>query len=129
MDDRDSNEYAVSKLSEPLPSQISQVIKDSFTTPSADADLKAFNSDFLKKHSQSASHHQSAYNVRYILDPSSKSQNEEDLKKTLDLSDVTIEQAEAGLALLSEWKSDEKVKDDYRAKAASRWTEATVFKK
>ena len=75
------------------------------------------------------SHLQSTYSVRYLLDPSSKSQNEEDLKKTLDLTDVTIEQAEAGLALLSEWKSDEKVKDDYRAKAASRWSEATVFKK
>lgn len=75
------------------------------------------------------SHVQSAYNVRYLLDPSSKSENESDLTKTLDLPDVTFEQAEAGLALLSEWKSDEKVKDDYRAKASSRWTEATVFKK
>lgn len=107
---------------------MSQVIKESFTTPPADADLKAYNNDFLEKHSESAAHLQSAYNVRFLLDNSSKSQNEEDLKKTLDLPSITKEQAEAGLALLDEWKSEAKVKDDYRAKAASRWSEATVFK-
>lgn len=31
--------------------------------------------------------------------------------------------------MLGDWKSDEKVKDEYRSKAASRWTDATVFKK
>jgi hypothetical protein len=74
-------------------------------------------------------HLQSGYNTRYILDNSSKAQNEQDLQKTLDLSDVTIDQAIDGLALLDEWKSEQKVQDDYRAKASSRWTEATVFKK
>lgn len=94
-----------------------------------DADLKAFNDEFLRKHSQSVPHVQSAYSVRYILDSSTKGQNEEDLKQTLDLPEITIEQAQAGLALLDEWKSEESVKDEYRAKAAERWTEATVFKK
>jgi hypothetical protein len=55
-------------------------------------------------------------------------QNEEDLKKTLDLSDITIHQALAGFGLLEQWKSEKNVKDDYRTKAASRWSEATVFK-
>jgi len=119
---------AVSKPAEPLSSQASEVIKESFTTPPADADLKAYNDDFLKKHSQSASHLQSGYNVRYILDNSSKSQNEQDLQKTLELSSITIEEAQAGLALLTQWKSEQKVKDDYRAKAAGRWSSATVFK-
>jgi hypothetical protein len=50
------------------------------------------------------------------------------LKKSLDLSDVTIQQALAGFGLLDQWKSEQKVKDDYRAKAASRWSEATVLK-
>jgi hypothetical protein len=63
-----------------------------------------------------------------MLDNSSKGQNEEDLKKTLDLPTITIEQAQAGLALLDKWESEQKVKDDYRAKAAGRWSEATVFK-
>jgi len=39
-----------------------------------------------------------------------------------------MEEAKAGMALLDEWKSEQKMKDDYRAKAASRWSEATVFK-
>lgn len=73
-------------------------------------------------------HLQSGYNVRYILDNSSKSQNEQDLLKTLDLPTMTIEEAKAGLTLLSEWKSEQGVKDDYRGKAASRWSAAVVFK-
>lgn len=118
----------VSKLPEPLPAPAAQVIKESFTTPAADADLKAYNESFLKKHPKSASHLQAAYNVRYILDNSTKSQNEADLTKALDLPDATLQQALAGFGLLDQWKSEQKVKDDYRAKAASRWSEAVVFK-
>jgi hypothetical protein len=118
----------VTKLSEPLPSQVSQVIKESFTTPPVDADLKAYNNSFHQKHSKSVPHLQAAYNVRHLLDNSTKSQNEQDLIKTLDMPDVTIQQALAGFGVLEEWKSETKVKDDYRAKAASRWSEASVFK-
>lgn len=118
----------VAKLSEPLSSEVSQVIKEAFTTPAVDADLKAYNDSFLQKHPESASHLQAAYNVRHILDSTSNSQNEQDLIKVLDLSDVTIQQALAGFGLLEEWKSEKQVKDDYRAKAASRWSDATVFK-
>ncbi|KAF9696101.1 hypothetical protein EKO04_006156 [Ascochyta lentis] len=119
---------ALSKASD-LPAEVSQVVKETFTTPAADADLKAYNDDFIQKHSESATHLQAAYTARYFLDNSTKSQNEVDLIKTLDLSNITFEQAEQGLALLGEWKSDEKVKDEYRSKAASQWSEATVFKK
>ncbi|KAF2632025.1 N-alpha-acetyltransferas-like protein 15 [Macroventuria anomochaeta] len=117
---------ALSKVSE-LPAEVSQVVKDTFTTPAADADLTAYNNEFIKKHSESARHLQAAYTARYALDNSTKSQNETDLIKTLDLSTITFEQAEQGLALLSEWKSEEKVQDEYRSKAASRWSEANVF--
>lgn len=82
----------------------------------------------MKKHAQSASHLQSGYNVRYILDKASKPQNEQDLQKTLELPNIAMEEAKAGMALLDEWGSEQKIKDDYRAKAASRWSEATVFK-
>lgn len=99
-----------------------------FTTPAADADLKAYNNDFIHKHSESAPHLQAAYAARCFLDSSTKGQNEVDLTKTLDQSDITFEQAKQGLALLEEWKSDEKVKNEYKSKAASRWSEATVFK-
>jgi N-alpha-acetyltransferase 15/16, NatA auxiliary subunit len=73
-------------------------------------------------------HLQAAYTARYFLDNSTKGQNEADLVKSLDLSSITFEQATQGLALLREWKSDEKVKDEYRSKAASQWSEASVFK-
>lgn len=66
--------------------------------------------------------------MRYILDNSSKSENEKDLLKTLDLSTISLEEAEAGLDLLDEWKSEQKTKDEYKTKAASRWKEATIFK-
>jgi hypothetical protein len=32
------------------------------------------------------------------------------------------------LKLLEQWKSEQKVKDDYRAKAAGKWSDASVFK-
>ncbi|KAF5851366.1 hypothetical protein GGP41_004200 [Bipolaris sorokiniana] len=119
---------AISKPVEPLSTQASEVIKATFTAPPADADLNVYNDEFLKKHSESALHLQSGYNVRYILDNSSKSQNEQDLLKTLDLPTITIEEAKAGLTLLNEWKSEQGFKDDYRAKASSRWSAAVVFK-
>lgn len=112
-----------------MPAEVSQVLKDTFNTPAVDADLKAYNDVFAKKHSESASHLQAAYSARNALDNSTKSQNEADLIKTLDLPSITFEQAEQGLELLSEWKSDEKTRDEYRSKAASRWGEAIVFKK
>lgn len=108
---------------------MSQVVKETFTTPAADADLKAYNAEFTKKHSDSASHLQAAYSARYALDSSTKSQNETDLVKTLDLSSITFEQARQGLALLAEWKSDEKVQEEYRSTASGKWSEASVFKK
>lgn len=91
--------------------------------------MNAYNNDFIQKHSKSAPHLQAAYSTRYFLNDSTKSENEADLTKTLDLPNITFEQAEQGLGLLDEWKSDEKAKDGYRSKAANRWSEATVFKK
>ncbi|KAF1364842.1 N-alpha-acetyltransferas-like protein 15 [Lizonia empirigonia] len=119
---------ALSKASD-LPAEVSQVIKNTFTTPAVDADLNAYNNDFIQNHSESAPHLQAAYSTRYFLNNSTKSENEADLTKMLDLPNITFEQAEQGLGLLDEWKSDEKAKDGYRSKAASRWSEATVFKK
>lgn len=83
----------------------------------------------MQNHAQSAPHLHSAYNVRYLLDPSTKSQNEKDLLKTLDLESVTLEQAVEGLALLEEWKSEEGVKEEYRRKAGRRWEGASRLRK
>ncbi|KAH8629262.1 hypothetical protein IG631_16519 [Alternaria alternata] len=71
---------------------------------------------------------QAARAERSLPSGSSKSQNEQDLQKTLELSSTTIEEAQSGLALLNQWGSEQKIKDDYRAKAAGRWSDATAFK-
>lgn len=117
----------VNKASD-LPAEVQQVIKDTFTIPSADADLKSFNDSFAQKHASSAPHLQAAYAARFALDPASKSQNEADLIKTLDLQGVSFEQAAQGLELLGEWKSEEGVKGEYKKKAGEKWSEAGIFK-
>jgi hypothetical protein len=67
--------------------------------------------------------------VRYVLDGSTKSQNETDLKKLLDLPSITQQQALAGSEYLDLWKSDSSTQDAYREAAAQKWPETTVFQK
>jgi hypothetical protein len=120
----------VNNLKEALPSPVAEAIKQDFTTPPANADLaalKTFNDDFLKRHSDSPAHLQRGYNVRFHLDPNSKSQDEKDLQKLLSLDSVTLQQAIAGSALLEEWKSDGSAIDAYREAAAKKWPQATTF--
>ena len=62
------------------------------------------------------------------LDTASKPQTESDLINTLDLPSVSFEEAQRGLQLLSEWKSEESVRAEYKGKAAAKWSEAAVFK-
>jgi peptide alpha-N-acetyltransferase len=112
-----------------LDAKVSEVLKSSFTIAPADADLKSYNEQWLQKHSESPAHLQSAYSVRYILDNSTKSQNEADLKKVLELPSTTLEQATAGLTYLDSWNSDEKTKDAYREAAAKKWPQAIAFQK
>src|SRR4051812_29843456 len=107
--------------------KVSETIKSSFTLIPEDADLKAYNSEYQQKHSQSPSHLQSVYNVRYILDNSTKEQNEKDLQKTLELPSITMQQALTGLSYLDLWKSNEKTKTAYREAAMKKWPEASVF--
>lgn len=83
----------------------------------------------MKEHPESPAHLQAAYNVRYILDNSTKAQNEADLKKLLELPGTTIDVAAAGLSYLAEWNSDEKTVEEYRDAAAKRWPTATIFQK
>lgn len=118
----------LNNLKEPLSGPIAEAIKQDFTYPAPDADLKALNEEFISKHSQSSSHLRRGYNVRYLLDPNSKSQNESDLQKFV-ASSPSIAEAVAGLELLREWKSDAKVLDAYRDAAAKQWPQAVVFQK
>jgi hypothetical protein len=122
------NLFIVNELTD-LPAQVSETLKTSFTTVPADADLKSYNSEWQQKHSQSPAHLQSAYNVQFLLDNSTKGQCEADLLKLLEAPSATIEDAVRGLELLDEWKSDNDTKDAYRTAAVKKWPEATVFQK
>jgi peptide alpha-N-acetyltransferase len=112
-----------------LSPKVSEVLKSSFTFIPPGADLKKLNTEFLQKHSDSPARLQSAYKTRYLLDPSTKQQNEQDLLKLLDLPCVTADDALSALSVLEEWGSEQKTKDAFVAKAADKWPEATVFQK
>jgi hypothetical protein len=117
-------------MKDALPAPVAEALKQDFTYPPADADLaalKALNDEFLKKNKESTAHLQRGYNVRFHLDPSSKSQNEKDLQKTLGLGGVTLDQALDGVKLLKEWNSDPETIDTYREAAAKNWPQATAF--
>jgi len=93
------------------------------------SDLSSWNDSYLSKHKDSAPHMQAVLRVRQLLDPTSKAENEIDLLRTLDLQNIGIKEAEGGLDLLKEWKTESDVREKYLAAAIKRWPQATVFKK
>jgi len=112
-----------------LDPKVAEVLKvNSGIVPASD-DFSSFNDSFLSKHIDSASHVQSALRVRQFLNPASKGQNEKDLFKTLELPRIKMDQAEAGLKLLQEWKSEASVKDGYTEAARSKWPRDAAFAK
>ncbi|KAF2094556.1 TPR-like protein [Rhizodiscina lignyota] len=94
----------------------------------ASKDLASFNDAYLKKHAESATQVRAGLNVRHLLDPNSKNQNEKDLIATIGLDGTDLTSALEGLGLLSYWKSDKSARSAYMEKARARWPEATVFK-
>lgn len=86
-----------------------------------------WNSAFLSANKTSVPHIQAALTCRHLLDASNKSQNEKDLTASLDVGDISIEDALAGLELLNEWGSDKGVKSAYAEKAKKKWPESSVF--
>ena len=91
-------------------------------------DLLSWNDTYLSNRKDSIPHIQAALRVRQLLDPKSKAKNEIDLVRSLDLPAIDIKEAEGGLDLLKEWKSDSDVREKYLAAASKRWPQATVFK-
>jgi hypothetical protein len=112
-----------------LPPKVSEVLSSVGSFIPSKGDLAVFNSDWQKAHLDSASHLQSAYKIRYLVDPSTKAANEKDVQKLLGLSSITLDEARAGLDCLDEWESEEAAKDAYKAAALEKWPHATVFKK
>jgi N-alpha-acetyltransferase 15/16, NatA auxiliary subunit len=120
----------VNNLSDPLPSALAEALQQDFTSPPPKADtaaLLAYNDKFLKEHSDSVSHLLRGYNVRFRLDPKTKTQNEKDLQVLLDSNNTSIEQAIDGAKLLVEWKSEDSVMAAYRKTAGKRWPYVTFF--
>ena len=110
------------KLAQVLKSCSSSIIPTS-------SDLSSWNDSYLSKHKDSASHIQATLRVRQLLDTTSKSKNEVDLFHSLNLPDINIKEAEFGLDLLKEWKSESDVMEKYLAEASKKWPQATVFKR
>jgi N-alpha-acetyltransferase 15/16, NatA auxiliary subunit len=92
------------------------------------SDLLSWNDTYLSKHKDSTPHIQATLRVRQLLDPKSKAKNQIDLIRSLDLPGIGIKEAESGLGLLKEWKSESDVREKYLAAARKRWSQATVFK-
>jgi hypothetical protein len=118
----------VDALSEPLPEKVSQVLKslsEKIVPPKSS--LSSYNDKYLAANNHSARRTHSALKVRLLLDKSTKSANEKDLVKTLQLQNVDMLEAVEGLELLKEWKSEGSVKEQYMSAARKRWPHATVF--
>jgi N-alpha-acetyltransferase 15/16, NatA auxiliary subunit len=119
----------VDSLSVPLPPTVKEVIDSCFDLLPTSTSLSAHNDDFLLKHSQSPAHVQSGLRIRQLLEPSTHSKNEQDLVGSLGLKMATLDNAREGLELLTEWKSEQQVKEKYREAARQRWPDATLFAK
>ncbi|KAJ5814977.1 hypothetical protein N7474_006754 [Penicillium riverlandense] len=117
---------ALDSLSEPLPSQVAEVVNAEFDKllPKSQ-NLEQWNESFLSSNKGSAAHVQAALDGRQILNPASKAQCEQDLLSTLDLPGISIDEAVTALDLLNKWESD---KTAYAQKASKKWPESSVFR-
>lgn len=119
---------ALDSISEPLPPPVAEVVNSEFELLLAKTqNLEQWNDSFLAAHKDSVAHVQSALDCRQLLKPDSKAQCAKDLSSTLDLANITIDQAVAGLNLLNQWGCDEAAKTAYIQKASAKWPEASVF--
>ncbi|KKZ61903.1 hypothetical protein EMCG_03602 [[Emmonsia] crescens] len=118
----------IDTLSEPLPSNVSEVIIADFDPllPKTQ-DLTNWNESFLATHESSAAHVQAALSVRRFLSPDSIPQGEMELLSTVDLETTSLSDALAGLHLLEDWHSGQDAKSAYISQAQKRWVEASVF--
>ncbi|CAG7920613.1 unnamed protein product [Penicillium olsonii] len=112
-------------LSEPLPEQVAEAVNAEFDKllPKSQ-NLEEWNESYLSSNKGSATHVQAALSARQVLKAESKSQCEKELLATLDLPEITINEATVALDLLNEWGSD---KTAYAEKASKKWPESSVF--
>lgn len=112
-------------LSEPLPPQVAEVVNEEFEKllPKSQ-NLEQWNESFLSANKNSAAHVHAALSGRQLLNPGSRSQNEKNLLATLNLPDVSINEASSALDHLAEWGSD---KTAYLQQANKKWPESSLF--
>ncbi|KAJ5138611.1 uncharacterized protein N7515_003459 [Penicillium bovifimosum] len=116
---------SLDSLSEPLPEPVAEVVNAEFDKllPKSQ-NLEEWNESYLSANKGSVSHVHAGLSGRQLLKPESKSQCEQDLLATLDSSDITIDEAIAGLDVLDKWGSE---KTAYAEKASKKWPESSVF--
>lgn len=116
---------SLNNLSEPLPEQVAEVVNAEFDKllPKSE-NLEKWNETFLSANKGSVAHVHAGLSGRQLLKPESKSQSEQDLLATLDIPEITIDEATAALDLLNKWGSD---KTAYAEKATKKWPESSVF--
>lgn len=112
-------------LSEPLDPKVAEVVNAEFDKllPKSQK-LEEFNDSFLAANKSSVAHVQSALSGRQLLNKDTKAQNENDLLATLDSAEITIDEAVAGVELLTQWGSD---KSSYVQKANKKWPQSSAF--
>lgn len=121
--------HGVRAVSSPLSPQVLQVVTAELTPIIPfDQPLSPFNSEFLARHSSSASHVHAFLRARHLLDASSaEAQNKKDLINTLQFPDISLPEATAGLQLLRELGVKEDGREEYKAIARKRWLNANAF--
>ncbi|KAI9696541.1 MAG: hypothetical protein M1836_005560 [Candelina mexicana] len=116
----------IDEASSSLPPKVIETINSSHPNLPTKADLTQFNKAFLSNHPDSALHIYSYLRVRRLQLPLSQPRNEEEVLATLDLEEITLDEAKEGLNLLKDWRSGNA--EGYMKRAATKWPEATHFK-
>ena len=70
---------------------------------------------------------QHALNTRQVLNPESKEENCKDVIRTLAIDGSNLDDAYRGLDLLTQWKAEERFRNDYIDAARARWPECSRF--
>jgi peptide alpha-N-acetyltransferase len=110
-----------------IPEKSLEVIKSEFTLLPASVKLSNYNDEYLKNNRNSVKGTLAALKVRRLLQEGEKANVEKEVVKVLDLPEITLEDAQEVLELLTTWRSAEV--ESFKSKAATKWPKATVFSK
>lgn len=111
---------AVSKASDASP-KVLEVIKANFKRIEESQDLKSFNEDFVKKHSDSPAHRLTAIRVKKLLGEDKAAEKE--VHDLLSLPGADSDDTIKGLETLRNWKSGEV--NAYKKAAQEKWPGVT----